>query len=44
MVPSLAQAYRLAGGGGLHLRLGGAHQLQNASLAVSLLKSHFVRL
>lgn len=36
IVPALEQQYSLSGGQQLHMRLGGRHQLQNASLAVAL--------
>lgn len=36
VVAPLEQQYSLTGGQQLHMRLGGAHQLQNASLAVAL--------
>lgn len=36
VVPPLAQQYDLGSGGQLRMRLGGQHQLQNASLAVAL--------
>jgi folylpolyglutamate synthase/dihydropteroate synthase len=36
VVAPLEQQYSLSGGQQLHMRLGGAHQLQNASLAVAL--------